>query len=286
MVPDSSPGRRQRRPATSTRTSTTSAAGSPTTTSSWPATARPASRPSKRGQRHGYRPCTLPPLFGGSAESVDDAVSATCTLELDWDARPRRSAARPVAYNVYRSQSSGFTPGPANLLVWATSARTTMTDIERARQRRREYYYVVRAVDCLQLVSPRREPPSRSGRTRWVRLTTGTWTDDAGDTGQAKMIPDDSVEHRRHRGQLRTQRLQDRRLRQLTCAGSEHAGAAPRRRRPSSVPLLSTRSRTAGTRARCRSRPTAARVLGACCEVNYPVNSIQFFRSACNLPNR
>ena len=88
--------------------------------------------------------CTLPPTFAGLA-SVTNPATASCGLALSW-AAATPACAGPITYNVYRSTTPGFTPGPG----------------EPARHRRHRhglqrhvgslasgttYYYVVRAVD-------------------------------------------------------------------------------------------------------------------------------------------
>ena len=87
-------------------------------------------------------PCIEPPVFAG-LETVNNPQTSSCALELNW------SAATPVcsptvAYNVYRSETAGFTPGPANLRQSCVAA-TTFTDEEVDNQV--EYFYVVRAED-------------------------------------------------------------------------------------------------------------------------------------------
>jgi hypothetical protein len=87
-------------------------------------------------------PCIEPPTFGG-LESLDNSQTATCSLELTWSAgTPNCGSA--VTYNVYRSETAGFTPGPANLLA-SCLAGTSYTDVEVASQQ--FYSYVVRAED-------------------------------------------------------------------------------------------------------------------------------------------
>jgi hypothetical protein len=128
--------------------------------------------------------CTLPPIFGG-LQSVETTFSGICTLQLFWDAAAAECAG-PITYDVYRSQTSGFTPSGANLLISGVT-NTTVTDIE-GLATGETYYYVVRATDSSNLVSEGNSVEV-SGRPLG-QLETGTWFDDGGDTEPAKMIPD------------------------------------------------------------------------------------------------
>ena len=126
--------------------------------------------------------CLLEPLFGG-LQSVTTPFSGVCTLELAWSPATVECGG-PAAYNIYRSGTPGFTPGPANLLVPGIT-NTVFTDMN-ALVSDTFYYYVVRAVDQSNGIE--------EGNTVELaglpqgELTPGTWTDDAGDTGLAKMI--------------------------------------------------------------------------------------------------
>jgi hypothetical protein len=128
-------------------------------------------------------PCILAPIFAG-LESVSTPFFAICTLELSWSAATPECGA-DVTYDVYRSLLPDFTPDPTTLLVSGVSG-TTLTDID-ALVTDTPYYYVVRAADTSNGVT--------DGNLQQVvgvpqgELTTGTWTDDAGDTEPAKMIP-------------------------------------------------------------------------------------------------
>jgi hypothetical protein len=128
--------------------------------------------------------CTLPPIFEG-LQSVDTIFSGICTMQLFWDAATAECPG-PIAYDVYRSQSSGFTPSAANLLISGVT-NTTVTDLE-GLATGEAYYYVVRATDTSNLVSE-----GNSVELSGIplgQLTTGVWFDDGGDTEPAKMIPD------------------------------------------------------------------------------------------------
>ena len=88
--------------------------------------------------------CTLPPAFAGLASVANNAAS-TCGLTLSWPAATP-ACAGPVTYNVYRSTSSSFTPGPGNLVAGGL-AGTSYVDNSVALVDSTAYFYVVRAVD-------------------------------------------------------------------------------------------------------------------------------------------
>ena len=83
------------------------------------------------------------PIFQGLA-SVTNPQSAVCTLVLEWSpATPVCGAT--VSYNVYRSQTPGFTPDPANRIASGVTA-TSYTDVATL-VTGTPYHYIVRAVD-------------------------------------------------------------------------------------------------------------------------------------------
>lgn len=86
--------------------------------------------------------CTWPPDFGG-VESAVNQQTAECGIGLGWSAAAVHCGAGAV-YNVYRSETSGFSPGPANLLASCVSG-TSFLDSSAASGV--EYFYVVRAED-------------------------------------------------------------------------------------------------------------------------------------------
>lgn len=88
--------------------------------------------------------CTLPPSFAGLT-SVTNPATATCGLTLAWTAAAP-ACAGPVTYNVYRSTTPGFVPGPANQLATGVTG-TGYTDSSGTLVSGVTYYYVVRAVD-------------------------------------------------------------------------------------------------------------------------------------------
>ncbi len=89
--------------------------------------------------------CTLAPAFAGLQSIANLGGGQGCGLRLAWNAATPQCGGGPVTYAVYRSTSSGFTPGPANriaaCLAGAAYDDTTMpldTTL----------YYVVRAEDA------------------------------------------------------------------------------------------------------------------------------------------
>lgn len=87
-------------------------------------------------------PCDQDPDFSGLA-SVQDGQSPGCTLNLSWN-EGTAVCPGPLTYNVYRSDTSGFTPDGATLLVSCLS-ETNYSDT--AIGPGQTYYYVVRAED-------------------------------------------------------------------------------------------------------------------------------------------
>lgn len=128
-------------------------------------------------------PCTEPPVFAGVA-SVTTPGETNCRLDVDWQPPATVWCGGPVRYNVYRSTDPAFTPSAANLVA-ADVAATVWSDADVVYGE--QYHYVVRAVDLA----------AGTEDTNLVRLAgsptgppeIGTWTDDAGDTGTAKLTP-------------------------------------------------------------------------------------------------
>jgi hypothetical protein len=127
--------------------------------------------------------CTLPPIFGG-LQSVSTPYSGVCTLDLVWGSATPECGG-PTSYNVYRSTTSGFTPGPGNLLVSGVIGNT-LSDLN-SLVSGTPYYYVVRAVDQANGVAEA-NTVQRTAIPKGT-LVSGTWTDDAGDTDVAKLSP-------------------------------------------------------------------------------------------------
>jgi hypothetical protein len=132
--------------------------------------------------------CTLAPDFHGiraAASSGDDR----CSIVLSWDAANSYCSA-DIRYNIYRSTSPGFIPGPANRVArcivrnsWADAADLSYGTT---------FHYIVRAEDA----SPGHGGPCFDGNeeTNLIELSAspdgppvlGNWNDDAGDSGEVK----------------------------------------------------------------------------------------------------
>ena len=87
--------------------------------------------------------CTLPPDFAG-LESVTNALSPTCGLQLTWN-EGVPNCGGPLTYRVYRSDSPGFEPSAANRIAEDLSG-TSFVDQSMPSSLTR-YYYIVRSVD-------------------------------------------------------------------------------------------------------------------------------------------
>ncbi|MEO6193183.1 MAG: trypsin-like peptidase domain-containing protein [Thermoanaerobaculia bacterium] len=88
--------------------------------------------------------CTLQPTFAGLASATNNGT-ASCGLTLSWSAATANCGG-PITYNVYRSASSGFTPGPGNRIASGVTG-TSYGDASGSLVSGTTYYYVVRAVD-------------------------------------------------------------------------------------------------------------------------------------------
>jgi len=87
--------------------------------------------------------CTLAPLFYGIA-AVSSPRSVLCVLEPSWAPARPRCPGESVGYRVFRSETAGFTPGPATLVAeGVTHSAWHDHDVEPGRT----YHYAVRAVD-------------------------------------------------------------------------------------------------------------------------------------------
>ncbi len=125
--------------------------------------------------------CTEAPGFAG-ATGVTDGASQTCQLTVNWSTPYEVYCGGDVAYNIYRSTSPGFAPGPANLIANHVTG-TSHDDYDAVFSE--QYFYVVRAVDLgngaedsntVEVTGSPTGPP-----------VIGTWTDTAGDTGPATL---------------------------------------------------------------------------------------------------
>ena len=86
--------------------------------------------------------CTWPPDFGG-VTSAANQQTADCGISLGWSAAALHCGAA-VVYNVYRSETSSFVPGPDSLLASCVNSTSFLDESVASGVR---YYYVVRAED-------------------------------------------------------------------------------------------------------------------------------------------
>jgi len=126
--------------------------------------------------------CDEPPTFAG-IDHVGNAGTSSCQLDLSWQPPQNVWCGGPVVYNVYRSTTPGFAPSPVNRIADQLNSTTFQdNDVIFAES----YHYIVRAVDLAH--------GGEDSNTREVSgaptgpAVVGTWSDDAGDTGAAKMI--------------------------------------------------------------------------------------------------
>jgi len=135
--------------------------------------------------------CFLLPSFAG-LRTATSAGTSTCAVSLTWD--PATSPCTPgLRYNLYRSATPGFTPGPPNRIArcLGTTSYTDAANLAHGTT----YYYVVRAEDA----TSGHGGPCQGGNeeANVVQAATGpagpavigTFIDDAGDTGVATFTP-------------------------------------------------------------------------------------------------
>jgi len=132
--------------------------------------------------------CTLRPEFRGVTSSASDGTSF-CSITVGWEAGiPRCSG--DLVYNVYRSTTPSVSPTPENR-IGSCITGTSYTDADDL-VHGADYHYLVRAEDA----TTGHGGPCRGGNEdlNVVESTTtpvgppqlGVWSDDAGDTGEAK----------------------------------------------------------------------------------------------------
>lgn len=86
--------------------------------------------------------CLLDPTFAGISGATN-AATAMCVIQLSWDTATARCGSN-VVYNIYRDTTSGFTPGPGNLLASGVTGTSFQDDTADSGV---TYFYVVRAED-------------------------------------------------------------------------------------------------------------------------------------------
>jgi len=86
--------------------------------------------------------CTLRPVFDGLTSAMN-AYTPSCGISLSWNAATAQCGS-DIVYNIYRDTTTGFIPGPGNLL---SSCVTDLFFLDEDIQGNTLYYYVVRAED-------------------------------------------------------------------------------------------------------------------------------------------
>ncbi len=126
--------------------------------------------------------CTQAPSFDG-VQTVVNPAADLCSLDLAWDPAAIHCTG-PAVYDVYRSIDPGFIPGPGDRIASGLGG-TTFNDTSGVVSGE-SYTYMVRAVD-----SGNGSSEGNVHRVSGVPTGTiaiGTWTDNAGDDGDAKLI--------------------------------------------------------------------------------------------------
>jgi hypothetical protein len=127
--------------------------------------------------------CYVGPAFAGLA-SAANAASSTCTLVLSWPAATTRCGGA-VTYRVYRNATAPFAPSPANLIASGLNG-TSYADHD-ALASGGSYAYIVRAVDGGNGGDDGNFAAVTGSPTGPISI--GTWSDNAGDTGTARLVP-------------------------------------------------------------------------------------------------
>ena len=126
--------------------------------------------------------CSEPPVFAG-LETVTNQASASCGLELSWSAPSALYCGSDASFTVYRSTDPAFDPSQSDLIAENITATSFLdTDSLISGQR---YYYIVRAVDTSNDMGDGNV--TRISGIPTGTITAGTWTDNAGDDGDALM---------------------------------------------------------------------------------------------------
>ncbi|WP_154224664.1 fibronectin type III domain-containing protein [Marinicella rhabdoformis] len=89
--------------------------------------------------------CTLEPQFSG-VSSATNASEMMCQIDVAWNAATSQCQNGSIEYDVFRSDTSGFTPGPGNLIATGLTG-TSLSDNSMDLMDRTNAYYIVRALD-------------------------------------------------------------------------------------------------------------------------------------------
>lgn len=118
--------------------------------------------------------CTIAPTFSGIS-AVTNQASATCALAVSWTAAASMcpSDNGQISYDVFRSETSGFTPDLSNqvasdLDVLSFTDQDILSDVD--------YYYVVRATDSSNQIS--NDVDNEQGGFATGLFTTAPFVDD------------------------------------------------------------------------------------------------------------
>jgi len=134
--------------------------------------------------------CFVAPSFGGLVAATSSGLQ-DCAVNLSWSpAAP--ACGGDVRYNVYRGTTDTFVPGPGNRIARCVPGTTFADSVDLTFDA--SHWYVVRAEDA----TTGHGGPCRGGNeeSNTVRLAAAadgppaiaTWSDDAGDTGTAKLV--------------------------------------------------------------------------------------------------
>ena len=129
-------------------------------------------------------PDTVPPVFGGLA-ALQTGTGCGDTI-LQW-VSAAETCSGPVHYNVYRSTTSGFTPGPSNLVA---SVQDTLY-VDRALQPQQTYFYKVRSADSKG--NEETNGVQRSAAANTLPLVFYQQTFEGSDGGWAVTAPNDAA---------------------------------------------------------------------------------------------
>ena len=88
--------------------------------------------------------CSTDPTFGGVTSVAEIVAGGSCGLRVQWSAGTNNCSGEPLVYNVYRSTTAAFTPGPGNLV--ASCVTGTSWD-DTTVSGGTTHYYTVRAED-------------------------------------------------------------------------------------------------------------------------------------------
>jgi hypothetical protein len=125
--------------------------------------------------------CAVGPSFVGLA-SVTNAAISTCTLNLTWPAAATRCGGN-VTYRVHRSATAPFVPSPGNLVASGLGGNS-FSDHDTLSSGG-SYVYIVRAVDAGNGADDGNSVTVAASPTG--PFSVGTWSDNAGDTGTARL---------------------------------------------------------------------------------------------------